>query len=71
MKRIIKHKETLVYYDGPELFRGVDQFNTNYLCLFVEAANGVNKYLCQYILVFGLRPLLNVGYNKGVFLSYR
>jgi len=46
MKRSIALKETLVYYDGPEVFVGADQVNTSYLCLLVERALSSDRFLC-------------------------
>jgi len=46
MNRKIKHKESLIYYDGPQLFLARDQVNAQYLCLLVEDTNEFNKFLC-------------------------
>lgn len=49
MKRVLKHHETLIYYDGPELFVGTDQVGCLYLCLLVETGATVQKYFCAVI----------------------
>jgi hypothetical protein len=46
MQRLIKHKETLVYYDSPQLFLASDQLDTQYLCLLVECTDEWDKFLC-------------------------
>jgi hypothetical protein len=46
MQRLIQHKETLIYYDGPQLFLAHDQFNTPYLCLLVEQDDDADKFIC-------------------------
>jgi hypothetical protein len=46
MRRIIQHQETLIDYDGPQLFVGYDQFNVQYLCLLVECADTFDQFLC-------------------------
>jgi hypothetical protein len=45
MKKILKNKEILVYYDEPVLSVFEDQENLLYLCLLVENS----KYLCAPI----------------------
>lgn len=45
MNKIIHHIETLIYYDGPELFLAADQIDTHYLCLLIER-NEVDRFLC-------------------------
>jgi hypothetical protein len=45
----IKHRETLVYYDGPQLFLARDQVNAQYLCLLVDDSNEFSKFLCVLI----------------------
>lgn len=44
--RTLSHLETLVYYDGPELFVGRDQLGVPYICLMVEKADESEKYIC-------------------------
>lgn len=46
MQRLIQHKETLIYYDGPQLFSAYDQFRTPYLCLLVEQDDDADQFLC-------------------------
>ena len=46
MQRLIQHKETLIYYDGAQLFLAHDQFSTPYLCLLVEQDDQSDKFLC-------------------------
>lgn len=48
MNKNIRHIETLIYYDGPELFLATDQIGTNYLCLLTERKEADN-YLCAPI----------------------
>lgn len=45
MQRFIQYKETLIYYDSPQLFLAHDQFNTPYLCLLVEQGDEVDKFV--------------------------
>ena len=45
----IKHKETLVYYDSPQLFLACDPSNQHYLCLLVECTDELDKFLCVHI----------------------
>lgn len=45
MQRFIQYKETLIYYDSPQLFLAHDQFNTPYLCLLVEEGDEVDKFV--------------------------
>lgn len=45
MAKEIKHLETLVYYDGLQLFVGVDQVDTQYLCVLVEQHEKEDTYL--------------------------
>lgn len=49
MKPTLRHIETLIYYDGPELFVGVDQLGTSYLCLLVDANEKNELFLCTGI----------------------
>lgn len=44
--RTLSHFETLVYYDGPELFIAHDQLDVLYVCLLVEKADGPEKLIC-------------------------
>lgn len=46
MQRVIQHKRTLCYYDGPQLFLAHDQSRTPYLCLLVENADEFDRFLC-------------------------
>lgn len=46
MNRRIRHKETLIYYDGPQLFLARDQVSAQYLCLLVEDKGDFDKFLC-------------------------
>ena len=46
LNRTIRHTETLIYYDGPQLFLARDQVNAQYLCMLVEDSNEFNKFLC-------------------------
>ena len=46
MRRTLTHQETLVYYDGPELFVGRDQVGCLYLCSLVTVGDDSEKYLC-------------------------
>jgi len=44
--RVLDHLETLLYYDGPQLFVAADQLGTKYLCALVEETDAASKYLC-------------------------
>ncbi len=44
--RTLSHFETLVYYDGPELFVARDQLDVSYTCRLVEKADDSEKYIC-------------------------
>ena len=46
MRKLIEHKETLIYYDSPQLFLADDQFDTQYLCLLVECTDEFDRFLC-------------------------
>jgi len=46
MNRVIRHQETLVYYDVPQLFVARDQVNAQYLCLLVESTDDYDRYVC-------------------------
>src|SRR5437667_2253337 len=41
----IRHRETLVYYDGVQLFEGVDRIGGHYLCLLIHTDGSSEKYL--------------------------
>ncbi len=45
----IKHKETLVYYDSPQLFLACDPSNKQYLCLLLGSTDELDKFLCVQI----------------------
>ena len=49
MKRILRPIETLVYYDGPELFVAQDQLHAHYFCLLVEVTESSENFLCAPI----------------------
>ena len=42
----LRHSETLVFYDGPELFVAYDQLDTAYVCLLVDLKDEIDKYIC-------------------------
>jgi len=46
MNRNAQYIETLIYYDGPQLFLAQDQFDTHYLCLLVQNNELFDKFLC-------------------------
>jgi hypothetical protein len=46
MGKKINYKDILIYFDGPQLFVGEDQVNTNYLCLLVAQYKEKDKFLC-------------------------
>lgn len=46
MSLSIRHRETLVYHDGPVLFVGIDGVDTLYLCAIVEKTAQMDIYLC-------------------------
>lgn len=45
--RILSHRETLVYYDGPHLIVAQDQLGLNYVCLLVKAEQDFDEFLCS------------------------
>ncbi|MCK4223830.1 MAG: hypothetical protein KAX39_01535 [candidate division Zixibacteria bacterium] len=49
VKRILDHSESLLFYDGPQLFIAVDRLGTKYVCLLVEESEDIDKYLCVAI----------------------
>jgi len=55
MQRIIQHQETLIDYDSPQLVVAYDQFNVQYLCLFVECTETVDKFLCVPVTALRLK----------------
>lgn len=44
--RTLSHFETLLYYDGPELFVAQDQLGGCYVCVLVDIGENIDKYLC-------------------------
>jgi hypothetical protein len=44
--RILKHKRTLVDYDGPQLFVGLDQIGTQYVCLATKEGKHSIQFIC-------------------------
>ena len=55
--RVLAHFETLVYYDGPQLFIAHDQFGVRYVCLLVEQTEVYDKYLCVPVTSRNLQSL--------------
>lgn len=49
MKRTLIPRDILVYYDGPELFVGIDQVGARYICLLAESNDTLERYLCAPI----------------------
>ncbi|HQK77032.1 MAG TPA: hypothetical protein PKZ25_12620, partial [Candidatus Hydrogenedentes bacterium] len=43
---VLRHVETLVYYDGVQLFLASDQLDLPHLCLLVEQRAPLEEYLC-------------------------
>ena len=43
---ILNHTETLIYYDGIQLFLAEDQLGTKYICMLVEEGEKADKYIC-------------------------
>ncbi len=46
MRRLLQLQEILIDYDGPQLWLACDQFQTSYLCLWVESLETMDKHLC-------------------------
>ena len=46
MPRLLKHAQTLVYYDGPQLIVATDPVGTKYLCMLTEEQEDQDKFLC-------------------------
>jgi hypothetical protein len=46
MRRLLQLQEILIDYDGPQLWLARDQFQTPYLCLWVESLETLDKHLC-------------------------
>ncbi|MGD0612333.1 MAG: DUF6575 domain-containing protein [Anaerolineales bacterium] len=42
-------RDTIVFYDTPQVFTALDQFGSTYLCLLVEEGDQEDKYLCTPI----------------------
>lgn len=49
MTKNLQHLETLIYYDVPELFVGMDELDVHYLCLHAESDTDSDQYLCAPI----------------------
>ncbi len=46
MPRPLKHAQTLVYYDGPQLIVATDSVGTKYLCMLTEELEDRDKFVC-------------------------
>lgn len=46
MARSLRHIQTLVYYDGPQLSVATDPVGTRYLCLWVEQTETQDRFFC-------------------------
>jgi hypothetical protein len=46
MSRAIRHLDTLVYYDMPQIFIGEDQIRCLYLCYILKDEEAGSRYLC-------------------------
>jgi len=46
MAKFLRYVETLAYFDGVQLFVGIDKVDTQYLCLLVERRISEEVYLC-------------------------
>jgi len=47
--RRLSHFETLVFYDGVQIFTAKDQFDTRFICMLFEKGECSDKYLCAPI----------------------
>jgi hypothetical protein len=57
--RVLNHFETLVYYDGPQLFVAHDQLSVAYVCLLAERGANADRYLCTPVSQARLNDFLN------------
>lgn len=46
MARLLRHRQTLVYFDGPQLIVAADPVGTKYLCLLVETTDDQDTFFC-------------------------
>lgn len=46
MPRPLRHAQTLVYYDGPQLIVATDPVGTKYLCMLTEELEERDKFVC-------------------------
>lgn len=46
MKKAIRYKETLLYYDGPLVFLGEDRVGTFFICQSIDVSDNATSYLC-------------------------
>ena len=58
---ILKHKETLIYYDGDLFFIAQDGVCCNYICVQVEQCDDYDVYFCIAISERRLRSFLDGG----------
>ncbi|MFH0924933.1 MAG: DUF6575 domain-containing protein [bacterium] len=64
----IKYKDTLLFYDTPIVFIGVDLINTNYVCQLIERDDKGDNYLCVQISPTRLVELIKGGLDlRNVF----
>jgi len=57
MKRL-NHSESLIFYDGVQIFVGDDQFGGKFICLLTDRSEQTDKYLCAPISLFGIHDFL-------------
>jgi len=73
MSHRIRHIETLVYYDMPQVFIGEDQIGTLYLCYILKYETDGFRYFCTpasstdlYMFKFGKTSLRDIFVNSAV-----
>ncbi len=49
LKKEIRHIRTLVYFDGPQVYEGIDQVGTKYICVAISQCDDGIKYLCTSV----------------------
>jgi hypothetical protein len=59
MAPILHHKQTLLYYDGPQVVLARDQGDTEYVCTLVVQEREADKYLCVAVSASRLQALLS------------
>ena len=59
MPRTIQYTDTLVYYDGIEVFQGKDSSGSLYVGVLIDIRDDIGQYLVTSVSAGGLRELLS------------